>query len=216
MAGVGAARPPAPPSTEKWRGCGRRPRVPRSARHAPGVVPRRSGLDGVFIGSHAVSEGVLTRHQLRTGAYPRVLQGVYAHPALRLDHSVKARAASLVIPTGAAIGGASAAWWHGGPLPDLSTPVTVVLPAGAEWTGPRGLRVHRTRLRSGEVVDRGGVPITVAVRTAWDVCSLETTRTAVAALDAMVRCHALTRRDLQRLVGSNVGRWGAGPGRRGR
>ncbi|WP_369131939.1 endonuclease domain-containing protein [Modestobacter sp. I12A-02662] len=178
------------------------------------MVPRISGLDGVFIGAHAISEGVLTRHQLRTGAYRRVLRGVYTHPAVTVDHSVIARAASLLIPAGTAIGGASAVWWHGGPLPDPSVPVTVVLPEGIEWTGPRGIRVHRTRLRPGEVVDRAGVPVTVAARTAWDVCALESVRTAVAALDAMVRSRALSRLDLQRLVRSGVGRWGAARVRR--
>jgi hypothetical protein len=190
------------------------PRGGTIGRHARWVVPRISGLDGVFIGAHAISEGVLTRHQLRTGAYRRLLQGVYAHPALTVDHSVIARAASLLIPDGAAIGGASAVWWHGGPLPDLASPVTVLIPEGIEWSGPRGIRVHRTRLGSGDVEVRSGVPVSAAARTAWDVCSLESTRTAVAALDAMVRSRALSRPDLQRLVGSGVGRWGAARVRR--
>jgi hypothetical protein len=178
------------------------------------VVPRASGLDGVFLGSHAIAQGMLTRHQLRSGVYRRVLHGVYAHPALDVDHSVVARAASLLAPAGSAIGGASAAWWHGGPLPDLAALVTVVLPAGVEWTGPRGVRVHRTRLGRGESLDIRGVPCTTAVRTAWDLCSLEPLKTAVAALDAMLRAGSLTRPALDGMVGAGTGRWGAARVRR--
>jgi Protein of unknown function (DUF559) len=178
------------------------------------VVPRASGLDGLFLGSHAVAQGMLNRHQLRSGVYRRVLHGVYAHPALAVDHAVTARAAALLMPPGAAVGGVSAAWWHGGPLPGATDPVTVVLPEGAEWTGPRGVRVHRTRLRPGEVTMKDDVPCTTVTRTAWDVCSLESTRTAVACLDALLRARAVTQSELEGLARVGAGRWGAAKVRR--
>ena len=178
------------------------------------MAPRSSGLDGLFLGSHAVGEGRLTRHQLRTGVYRRVLHGVYADPAVVVDHSVVARAASLLMPEGAAIGGASAAWWHGGPLPDFGATVTVVLPPAVQWKGPRGVRVHRTRLGPGELVDMDGVPCTDARRTTWDVCALEPVRTAVAALDGMLRFRSVSRADLDAISRTASHRWGAARVRR--
>jgi hypothetical protein len=178
------------------------------------VVPRSSGLDGLFLGSHAVAERRVTRHQLRSGTYRRVLHGVYAHPTVSIDHSVVARAASLLMPEGSAVGGSSAAWWHGGPLPEATAPVTVLLPEGSEWTGPRGVRVHRARIRPRDIVDMDGVPCATASRTAWDVCALEPVRTAVAALDGMLRHGAVTSSGLQELARTGGRKWGAAKVRR--
>ena len=50
-------------------------------RHSPSVSNRL--LPGVFVGSHAIGEGLLTRKQLRERSYRRLVQGVYADPASR-------------------------------------------------------------------------------------------------------------------------------------
>ena len=47
------------------------------------------GLDGVFLGSHALAAGVVTKKQLRL--YRRLLQNVYADPGLSSDHQLHAR-----------------------------------------------------------------------------------------------------------------------------
>src|SRR4051794_18971850 len=132
-----------------------------------------SGLDGVFIGSHAVSLGVMTARQLKQRGYRRLLHGVYAMPEIELDHPAYCRAASLLLPAGAVIGGRSAAWWHGAPLAGATDPVTVLLPQHVEWRGPRGVRVHRTALRADEWEIQDGLRLTTAGRTAWEVATLE-------------------------------------------
>jgi very-short-patch-repair endonuclease len=68
--------------------------------------------------------------------------------------------------------------------------------------------VHRTDLRPSDVVVMDDVPITSAVRTAWDVAALEPLGTAVAALDAMVRANAVTEQELATVADHGAGRWG--------
>jgi very-short-patch-repair endonuclease len=172
-------------------------------------VPRRDPyLTGVFIGSHAIAEGRLTRDQLRTLSYRRLVQGVYADPALALDHQLRCRGVALLLPRGAAIGGHSAAAWYGAPFAGAHDPVTVVRAPDLEWKGPRQVRVHRTDLRPEDVIMRDDVPVTTALRTAWDVAALESIGTAVAALDAMVRAESVTLDQLTAMAEQGTGRWG--------
>ena len=180
----------------------------RSPGHALRVQRRDRHLTGVFIGSHAIAEGRLSREQLRSLGYRRLVQGVYADPALDLDHLLRCRGVSLLLPKGAAIGGHSAAAWHGAPFAGVRDPVTVVRPADVEWKGPREVRVHRTDLRPADVDLVDDIPVTTALRTAWDVAALEPLGTAVAALDAMVRAGALARDELAAMAGRGTGRWG--------
>lgn len=171
------------------------------------MAPRLSGLDGVFVGSHAVGEGVLSARQLRERGYRRLLHGVYAFPEVPVDHVLYCRAASLLMPDGAVIGGRSAACWHGAPWAGAADPVTVLVPRNRKWHGPRGLRVHRTDLAAHdwEMVDE--VPLTTPGRTAWDVAALEPLATAVGTLDAMVRAGAVSISFLQGMVRTGSGRW---------
>ncbi len=171
---------------------------------------RSVGLHGIFVGSHAVAAGALTRKQLQSGLYRRVLHGVYADPSLPRDHLLRCRAAALLLPPGAALGGRSAAALHGAPAPGYGDPVTVVVPASVKWKGPRGVRVHTAELRPSDVLtNEDAVPYTTAPRTAWDVGALETTGTAVGVLDAMVRAGCLSTAELSDLARRGGRRWGS-------
>jgi hypothetical protein len=141
---------------------------------------------GVFIGSHAIAEGLLTAKQLKL--YRRLLHNVYADPALVDDHQLRARATGLLMPPAAAVAGHSAAAWWGAPFSSVTDPVLVVAPRGCPWDGPRGVRVHKTDLAAHEVVTvEDDLRITSARRTAWDIATLEPVLTAVALLDGMLR-----------------------------
>ena len=173
------------------------------------MLLRSIGVTGVFVGAHAVADGVVTRRQLQAGLYRRVLHGVYANPALPRDHELRCRAAALLMPRAAALGGRSAAGLLGGPSPRFADPVTVVVPPEVPWRGPRGVRVHRADLPSGDVlVKEDGLRVTTDVRTAWDVAALEPTGIAVAVLDDMLRRGRLQETDLRRLEREGAGRWG--------
>jgi hypothetical protein len=181
--------------------------------HQASRMPSRL-LPGVFIGSHAVAEGLLTRRQLRERSYRRLVQGVYADPSLPLDHRLRCQGVALLLPAGSAIGGHSAAAWHGAPFAGIHDPVTVLRSPETLWKGPRGTRVHRTELTDRDQTLRDDVPVTTPLRTAWDVAALESLGTAVAALDAMVRCNTVSVPDLTGLVESGGGRWGVAKVRR--
>ena len=165
-------------------------------------------LPGIFVGSHAIAEGVLTRKQLRERSYRRLVQGVYADPGLPLDHRLRCRGVALLLPEGAAIGGLSAAGWHGADVAGPRDQVTVVRGADIRWKGPREVRVHRTDLDPAEIEMHDDVPVTSALRTAWNLAAMEPLGTAVAALDAMVRSRAVEQRALVGMVHAGAGRWG--------
>jgi very-short-patch-repair endonuclease len=154
-----------------------------------------------------MAEGVLTRGQLRARSYRRLVQGVYADPGLVFDHRLTCRAVALLLPRGTAIAGHSAAAWYGAPFAGTTDPVTVVCPDDVRWSGPRGVRVHRTALDPAEVHVLDDVPVTSVLRTAWDVGVLEPLPVAVAALDAMVRSGHLSTADLEGLAAQGAGRW---------
>jgi len=162
----------------------------------------------VFIASHAIAEGAITRRQLRSLGYRRLVQGVYADPGPGLDHRLRASGVALLLPPGTAIGGHSAAAWHGAPFAGLHDPVTVLRPADVRWAGPRGVRVHRTVLQQADVDVLDGVPVSSPLRTAWDVAALEPLGTAVTALDAMVRCGSVAATDLTARLDGAAGEWG--------
>src|SRR3954451_16773691 len=130
------------PDRDKARrtvGCGQPQHRRGRGRNHPVMLLRSLGLHGVFIGAHAVAEGSLTRRQLQEGPYVRVLHGVYADPSLPRDHILRCRAAALLMPPEAALGGRSAASLLGAPLPAHGDPVTVLLRQGVKWAGPAGV-----------------------------------------------------------------------------
>jgi very-short-patch-repair endonuclease len=173
------------------------------------VTATRQLLPGVFVGSHAIAQGFLTRGQLRRRGYRRVVQGVYVDPGLPFDHQLKSQGVALLLPDGAIIGGHSAAAWYGAPFAAAHDPVTVLRTSDLTWDGPRGVRVHETDLRPGDRTVIDGLPLSTPLRTAWDVATLEPLATAVAALDAMVRAEAVDLPALRVMADTSAGRFRA-------
>jgi hypothetical protein len=171
-------------------------------------MPPRPLPHGVFVGSHAVADGALTRRQLQSGLFRKVLHNVYADPRLPFDHELLCRGVALLMPTDAALASRSAATWFGAAFAGGTDVVTVVVPSASPWRGPRGVRVHRTDLGPGDVMEiESGVRITSPLRTAWDVATLERTPDAVAALDGMLRSGAVDATALADLQAGAAGRW---------
>jgi hypothetical protein len=170
-------------------------------------------LGGVFLGSHAVAVGAVTRAQLQSGLYRRLFQNVYADPGLPADHRLYARGAMLVMPAEAVLGGRSAATWFDAPFAAPMDPVLVVVPPDSAWRGPRGIQVHRTTVHPAEVSTiadaEGVVRMTSPLRTAWEIGTLQSVATAVALLDAMVRARHLDLGTLDHLARQRRGQWGA-------
>jgi hypothetical protein len=90
-------------------------------------VPRQLSF-APFRGSAAIADGLLTRAQLRGRAWRRLLADVYVHRDTTLDHRTWCEAVALTLPTGAAVGGLSAAYLWGVDLLPRDAPVAVVAP----------------------------------------------------------------------------------------
>jgi hypothetical protein len=146
---------------------------------------------------------------LKSGLYRRLLHNVYADPGLPADHELYARAAALVMPDDGLLGGRSAACWFGAPFASAQDSVVVIVPPNSPWRGPRGVRVHRTGVAEDDVVslEDGGIRVSSALRTAWDVAALETVPNAVAILDGMVAADRLDLACCRRLAEGAQGRW---------
>ncbi|WP_166520890.1 endonuclease domain-containing protein [Modestobacter roseus] len=157
-----------------------------------------------------MAEGAVTRDQLDRGLYRRVVRGVYAPPGMPFDHELVARATALVMPPEAALAGRSAAAWWQGRTAGSRDPVRVVVPKTSAWRGPRGVLVHRTEVRAGEIVETDdGIRITSVERTVWDVAALERLRDAVACLDAMAFGGELPDEVLRRVQRTATHQWGS-------
>ncbi|KZB87297.1 endonuclease domain-containing protein [Amycolatopsis regifaucium] len=103
-------------------------------------------FSGPFRGSHAVSEGDLTRAQLRSGPYNRLFQDVYVPIGIPPDHELRCKGALLVAPEGAVLTGCSAATVRGFPFSLESDPVEFVVPEQKGFHSLSGTRLRRTRL----------------------------------------------------------------------
>jgi hypothetical protein len=162
--------------------------VPIAPTRPPQLVGR------VFRGSSVVRTGLLTPKQLRSSAWRRLRQDVYADVALPVTHRLMVSAVGLVLPAGGAFTGRSAAVLRG--VPDIASvedPVEVLLPAGTRWNAGSG--VHARSMRPQQAVVRvGRWPCTDRVDTALDVIRQATIDDAVVALDRLVR-HGMVRLD---------------------
>lgn len=128
-----------------------------------------------------------TRNELRGPRFQRLYHDVYLDSSIRPDHRDRCRAASLLLPAGGAIGLISAAhlWDVRGLDPGLD--VRVLVPLSASLRPQPHLVVRRAQLSSDDIIPLYGIPVTTAVRTAFDVARLLPPVDAVIALDAMLR-----------------------------
>ncbi|KUI09196.1 hypothetical protein AU192_17360 [Mycobacterium lehmannii] len=144
-----------------------------------------------FLGSEAISDGRLTRGQLRWN-HSAVLPRVYRpNDAERNIHS-NAVAAWLWTGRRGVIAGRAAAAFHGAKWVDASTPIEVI----TAHTRPReGVIVHEERLAPDEITYFGEIPVTTPARTAWDLARHLPRDKAVAHLDALAAATGVSADD---------------------
>ena len=135
------------------------PRIPRRLSFLP------------FRGSAAVAEGSLTWAMLRGPAWRRLLPDVYVHrDGYRPDdHRMWCDAVALRLPPGSAVGGRSAAYLWGADLLAREAPVTVLLPRTARMRPHPRVHVVRSALPDADLTRFAGLPVTTALRTAFDL-----------------------------------------------
>ncbi|MFG3576701.1 endonuclease domain-containing protein [Micromonospora chersina] len=157
-------------------------------------VPRRLSVLP-FRGSAAVAEGLLSWTMLRSPAWIRLLPDVYVHRNGYRDgdHRLWCDAVALRLPPGAAIAGRSAAFLWGVDLLGRDAPVSVLLPPAARMRPHPRIHVNRSTMRETDRTRFAGLPVTTALRTAFDL-GRQAPR-----VDALVGVEALLHRRVVKL-----------------
>ncbi len=178
-----------------------------------GVMPRNPGrpkelVGKVFRGTFAVQKGLLTRSQLRSGAWRPLFRDVYADQSLPITHRMRCSAVSeYLMPEGAVIAGRSAAHLYGSLARDVGDPVEVLCPKAF---GPvTGLIVHRGVVPEEEVKRVGPSKVTSPQRTCADLARWLDTVEAVAVVDALIANRMVGIADLLEYAQAKRGQAGA-------
>ncbi|WP_245601630.1 DUF559 domain-containing protein [Hamadaea tsunoensis] len=103
-----------------------------------------------------------------------------------MDHRLRCQATALILPAGAAVGLLSAAELWGVPL-GATDAVSVLVPGAARMRSSSLVQAHRTALAPDDVTELFGVPVTMPVRTAFDLARTLPRVEAVIALDAFTK-----------------------------
>ena len=125
-----------------------------------------------FRGSRAIAAGLVTPRVLRGPRYRRLFPDVYVGERVLLTSSVLSRAAFVLVDGQGVVAGYSSAELLGASSARPGAPAEVLMLDGRPRRPRRpvpGLVVHRDVLGPGETVCRGGVLMTDAVRTAFDL-----------------------------------------------
>jgi hypothetical protein len=144
-----------------------------------------------FVGAEAISDGRLTRGQLRwnhTAVHPRIYIPNGA------ERTVYLNTVATWLWTGrkGVIAGRAAAALHGAKWIGASTPIEVI----TEHTRRRaGVIVHEERIAADEITNVGELPVTTPARTALDLARHLPRDVAVAHLDALVAATGVTFAD---------------------
>lgn len=164
----------------------------------------------VFRGSDAVRQGLLTADKLRSSAWLRLRQDVYADARLDRDHALACHGAVLALPEDAVIAGRSAAYRHGvDHAASFTDPVHVIVPADSAFGARTGLVVHRLDLTEDEVITLGRDRCTAPARTAWDVASWSDVYSAVSIVDVLLRHELVTPAGLRQFSAERPGARGS-------
>lgn len=173
-------------------------RVPGDLRTAP------------FLGRDAVAKELLTRNQLRSRCWRRLLRGVYVHESVELTPEVRFEAVRLVMPDDVVAAGLLAAWLHGVWVPreGRAVPLDVSRPVPAGGDGRAGVNQRRLTLRGSadwfgaqcgysaldnDVGERDGVRLTSPLRTCFDLMRERRLVEAVVVADAFLYAAAVNR-----------------------
>ncbi|WP_006247353.1 type IV toxin-antitoxin system AbiEi family antitoxin [Mycolicibacterium tusciae] len=149
-------------------------------------------LNWPFVGSEAITKGLLKKHELRAGfraEFPDVYVPKDAVPTLHQ----RAVAGWLWSHREGVIAGLTASALHGAKWVDVTDPIELV------WQNarrPRGLRTYDMRLRPNEFAVQGELRVTTPERTAFDIARRGRLDQAVARLDALAEATGVSAEDV--------------------
>ena len=170
----------------------------------PPVVPAEL-RSRVFRGTAVIDAGLVTRGQLRSSPWRRVLPDVYVHGDVAVTHALRARAAAGVLLPDAVVTGCSAAVLWGVDLAGPQDDVELTRPPGTHPVRVPGLRVRRAVLPAGAVTRRRGVAVTTPEATAVAVAAALPGEDAVVAVDRLVRSGVVDLDAVRRCAASQTG-----------
>jgi hypothetical protein len=138
---------------------------------------------------HGISQRCLER-LLAEGVVRQPLRGIYVDAAQADTGSLRAACAARVLPAGAAVSRAMAAWMWGVDMrgPErMTSPVAMecTVAAGQEPVARPGMRCHVAALSPDEIDDVHGVPCTTPLRTALDLLRFSAPHLGLGAADAL-------------------------------
>jgi very-short-patch-repair endonuclease len=154
-----------------------------------------------FLGSAAIADGRLTRHQLRT-RYRQLYRDVYLAPGVELTAAARARAAWLSVGSGATLAGVSAAAVHGTKWLDAEQPAEIIR---SNRSHQRGIVVRSYDLLADEVMHIRGMRLTTPARTAFDIGRTRPAEVAIPALDALLGATDIKPADIQAIAEARPG-----------
>jgi hypothetical protein len=139
----------------------------------------------------------LTRRHLATQPWRHICRDVYVHGEIPDTLELRLAVVRLILPAHAVVSGTSAAWLHGVDIRGQNDPIEVTARRGVTLQ-PRGtlLRPRQALLPLTDVMEINGVPVTTPLRTAFDLCRLQSLTEAVVGLDAMTHAGLVTLDDL--------------------
>ncbi len=173
-------------------------------------MSRRSYLNwGIFLGSRAVADGVLTPEELKSRWWRELRPDVFVDSRLPLDHGVACHAVALALPDGFCFSGPSAAYLlgvlHAATFED---PVHITAPPERSIARLAGVRVHKTALPPDDTAWIDALPITSALRTAWDLGSSLPAQVSVPIIDALLGLALVTPAELSGYADRRLSRRG--------
>lgn len=158
------------------------------------IAPRRPPevAHKIFRGSRAVACGWLSRSELRSGAWQRLFQDIYADARMERTHKLLCRAVqAFLLPEDAVIAGRSAAHLFGVPYVSGDDPVEVLSP---QKFGPlKGTSIHIGAPAADDRWVHGPWRLATPLRICWDLASWLDVVEAVVFVDALAGRDLVTR-----------------------
>jgi hypothetical protein len=147
-------------------------------------------VTNIFIGSEAIADGLVTRHELARWYRPFV-PNVHAPRGHQLTLHDRAAGAWLWSKRRAIVTGVAASAMHGAEWVDAAVPIELIYPHTHPYP-PAGIAARNERIADDEITRVDGIPVTTLARTAFDLGRYQTRDRAVARLDALMRAAAFS------------------------
>jgi hypothetical protein len=160
---------------------------------------------GPFTTVRALAAG-LTNRQLQSAPWRHLTRNVYVLDSIPDSYALRLQVVGLLLPPGAAISGAAAAFLLGVDVTAAGQPIEVTAPRGITLS-QRGQLVaaRQAELPDPDVVDVGGIRVTSPLRTAFDLARRLPLVEAVVGLDALLHAGLVDASELLEYAAAHHG-----------